>query len=62
MRKLLHLFENAIFLDLRRPLDTLKTVAEWKPPPYIGYSSPMHALGFSIQMSHLENIISASRE
>jgi hypothetical protein len=50
MRKLLHLFENAIFLDLRRPLDTLKTVAEWKPPPYIAYSSAMQALGFSIQM------------
>jgi hypothetical protein len=47
MRKLLHLFVKAIFLDLRRPLDTPNTVAEWKPPPYIAYSSAMQELGFS---------------
>jgi len=46
MRKLLHLFEKAIFLDSRRPLDTLKIVAEWKPPPYIAYSSAMQELVF----------------
>jgi hypothetical protein len=56
MRKLLHLFKKPIFLDLRRPLDTLKTVAEWKPPPYIGYSSAMQELGFSIQILHLDNL------
>jgi hypothetical protein len=57
MRKLLHLFEKAIFLDLRRPLDTIKAVAKWKPPPYIAYSSAMQELGFSIQISHLDNLI-----
>jgi len=50
MRKLLHLFEKAIFLDLRRPLDILKNVAEWKPPPYIAYSSAMPEVGFSIHI------------
>jgi hypothetical protein len=50
MRKLLHLFGKAIFLDLRRPLDTLKTIVEWKPPPYIAYSSAMQELGFLIQI------------
>jgi len=50
MRKLLHLFEKAIFLDLRRPLDTLKTVAEWKPLPYIAYPSAMQELGFPIHI------------
>jgi hypothetical protein len=50
MRNLLHLFEKAIFLDLRWPLDTLKTVAEWKPPPCIAYSSAMQELGFSIHI------------
>jgi hypothetical protein len=50
MRKLLHLFDKAIFLDLRRPLDTLKPAAEWKPTPYIAYSSAMQELGFSIRI------------
>jgi hypothetical protein len=50
MRKLLHLFEQAIFLDLKRPLGTLKTVAEWKPPPYSAFSSAMKELGFSIHI------------
>jgi hypothetical protein len=50
MRNLLHLFEKAIFPDLMRPLDTPKTVAEWKSPPYIAYSSAMQELGFSIHI------------
>jgi hypothetical protein len=50
MRKLLHLFEKGIFLDLRGALDTLKTVAEWKPPPYIAYSSTTQELGFSMRI------------
>jgi hypothetical protein len=56
MRKLLLLCEKAVFLDLRWPLDTPKTVAEWKPPPYIAYSSAMQELDFSIQISHLHNL------
>jgi hypothetical protein len=56
MRKLLHLFEKAIFLDLRWPLDTLQTVAEWKPPPYIAFSSAMQELDFSIKISHLHSL------
>jgi hypothetical protein len=50
MRNLFHLFEKAIFLDLRRPLDTLKIIPEWKPPHYIAYFSAMQELGFSIHI------------